>query len=451
MGSPVQKPIVPARPDPFSRALGISSDHDQDLPSVKHLSKVFQSIDLTQPHSPSKPQPRPPLPAKPASLRISTLSLSPPSRTQSDPRPGRISDIIIDPVDSLLDFSEIRAKFQSIENPKVPLTRQKASLSEPNPRMSRRTAAKTETSRRSVPDVPTSRIPPPVPPKRWGRKAPEEESPRAVSWTSPTVPRTGSFVAELSRRLEQAERMAEPVRQIIPASPRPTKKILNDSLIIPPPSTHRSSSLSTLRLPLPRSTTGTSVNSMTSTSSNSSGTSRRAWPYGSAMASWLSGSSSSDDLQLSIPSGHVTSSSSRRSLFPNMALTASPPSYPSDPSDLPPVSPDLLDSPELTTRPTKRARVVQEILETERSYATDMRLIKEVYYDKASEPHSPLNPLDIKQIFSNLLDILALESDFLPLLECVCTEEVDFDLHSRNKTNKTIGKLFRDMCCCIYK
>ncbi|KAL0090872.1 hypothetical protein F4703DRAFT_1790823 [Phycomyces blakesleeanus] len=472
MGSPVHKPCIPKRPDPFSKALGISSNHDHNQdPNVQHPSQVSQlSIDRNQPHLAlstsiqQHPQCRPVVPVKPASLRLSAISPSRTNTTPSDPSPRTIYDISsIDQaheiVGDLLDFSSIRVKFQSIEQPvKVPLTRQKASLSEPNPRMSRRTVAKTETSRRSVPDIhpPNAKLPPPVPAKRWGtRKTPDEESPRAISWTSSvspvTVPRTGSFVAELSRRLEQAERMAEPVRQIKPASPHPTKlKFPNEShLAIPPPSTntHRSTSLSTLRLPLPRSATGTSVNSMTSTSSNSSGTSRRAWPYGSAMASWLSGSSSSDDLQLSIPSGHVTNSSSRRSLFPNMILTASPPSYPSDPSDLPPVSPDLLDGPELTALPTKRARVVQEILETERTYATDMRLVKEIYYDKAFESHSPLNPLDVRHIFSNLLDILALESDFLPLLENACKNELDSDLQpTRIKTNEnSIGKLFREM------
>ncbi|KAI7869660.1 hypothetical protein BDF14DRAFT_1994343 [Spinellus fusiger] len=360
--------------------------------------------------------------------------------------------------------------------------------------MSRLNLSTQENYQRSKTDIGSVLLhpPPPVPNKQWlgGSQSIEPSKDIASIITATTVPRTGSFVAELSQRLEQAERMEEPVHSIKPTPP-PTRshhsstRHSNHHLLVPfSPSAyvcasasactcayayaytyactcasastsasasttsfydyssssgssnhlptpiglkksvsspkHRSASFSTLRFPLPRSTTGTNVNSMNSTCSTSSLatiTSRKGWSYGPNISSWLSGSTSDDLESFNFPT-------KQRLLFPHLSLNACPTVLVSKASELsPPTTTTLQPSTEEkdTLLPSKekiikRRHVVHELIETENSYYNDMQLVKEVFYDKACASHSPLSAMDVKQLFSNLLAILAFESKFVPLL-----------------------------------
>ncbi|KAI9252793.1 hypothetical protein EDC94DRAFT_525629 [Helicostylum pulchrum] len=57
---------------------------------------------------------------------------------------------------------------------------------------------------------------------------------------------------------------------------------------------------------------------------------------------------------------------------------------------------------------SKRARIIQELISTEKNYQTDMELIKEIYYDEA---HQVFSKIEIKHIFINLLDIISFEKE----------------------------------------
>lgn len=63
---------------------------------------------------------------------------------------------------------------------------------------------------------------------------------------------------------------------------------------------------------------------------------------------------------------------------------------------------------------TKRFKVIQELLETERTYKKDMLLLKEIYYDQATTCFTKSN---VRHLFSNLLDIIEFENTFVTLLE----------------------------------
>lgn len=247
-----------------------------------------------------------------------------------------------------------------------------------------------------------------------------------------TVPRTGSFVIELNKRLEISEKKDEPVSQIIPPNNHITTKISstasamrksapvlhisNDNLdsssmfVLPPlpnnnnkfhqnaaiaknrksvPTSTSSPSLNVPPPPMKRSTTGTSVHSIASSSNSSISTNqssvsnnkRNNWHF----SQWFS--------HPPLPSSMVTTSSS--------------------------TLPIVLIEPHQQQQTkkyslVKRERVIQELLQTEKSYKADMELIKEIYYDFAYEAFSKL---EIKQIFINLLDIIAFEKDFISLLE----------------------------------
>jgi hypothetical protein len=63
---------------------------------------------------------------------------------------------------------------------------------------------------------------------------------------------------------------------------------------------------------------------------------------------------------------------------------------------------------------TKRHKVIQELLETEKAFQKDMILLKEIYYDQAT---SCLTKSNVRHLFSNLLDIVEFEKTFVSLLE----------------------------------
>ncbi|KAL9556240.1 hypothetical protein MBANPS3_001965 [Mucor bainieri] len=233
----------------------------------------------------------------------------------------------------------------------------------------------------------------------------EESLSTAVSSLSipSVVPRTGSFVNDLSKRLAQSVKKGEPVSHITTASNTAT----NSNTVSASTSIRRSAPLDELMFPmtasmqyirksvpastsspslLKRSTTGTSVHSMVSNNS-------------STMMDWK---------------WYASSTSS---------------------SCPPPPTPPLPDQPPLTrSSALKRARVVQELISTEKSYQTDMELIQEIYLDE-----TVFSKIEIKQIFINLLDIIAFEKEFVQLLESCQQDEY------QRETEMTIGIAFSMM------
>lgn len=88
---------------------------------------------------------------------------------------------------------------------------------------------------------------------------------------------------------------------------------------------------------------------------------------------------------------------------------------------------DTLDliSPEITgsslNTNTKRAKVIEELLETEKAYQKDMTLLKSIYYDGAL--NAGLSKPDVRHLFSNLNDIVEFEKTFVILLEHSCEQD----------------------------
>jgi hypothetical protein len=73
---------------------------------------------------------------------------------------------------------------------------------------------------------------------------------------------------------------------------------------------------------------------------------------------------------------------------------------------------------------------VQELVDTEKTYQSDMNVLNEVYYEGACQADEFKKP-DIRQLFSNLEDIIELESTFVVLLESSYKQD-------------TIGTTFRE-------
>lgn len=85
-------------------------------------------------------------------------------------------------------------------------------------------------------------------------------------------------------------------------------------------------------------------------------------------------------------------------------------------------------SPQVTGA-TKREKVIAELLETERAYQKDMVLLKEIYYDQATQC---LTKSNVRHLFSNLLDIVEFEKTFVALLDRSCEQD-------------SVGTAFREM------
>jgi hypothetical protein len=349
--------------------------------------------------------------------------------------------------------------------------------------------------------------------------------PTALSIRS--VPRTGSFVNELSQRLAQCEKKGEPVSQIIPAAssicmrssqtaataepstPRTIEEVEEEekSRIDPPsspiltqstpqslqasqplgnkllelpeamsmhnispssssnnnysingyyhhhnshnqyqhhnhstndrrsaPSVPNSTSSPSLTIPsvIKRSTTGTSIASLstqssmsTTTISNRSTVSKRTWHY-SHFSQWFA------PPPLSLPNNNSPSSTSMIVLGHNSGNDNN--------------SSNVTLASSTRTCTNKRARVIQELLFTEKSYQADMELVYEIYYGPSFETFSKS---EIKQIFINLLDIIAFEKEFVAGLETACNHDLIISEESNGKendtTSSTIGTLFNKM------
>ncbi|KAI9488480.1 hypothetical protein BDB00DRAFT_847837 [Zychaea mexicana] len=450
--------------------------------SVNRLSRVFEHE-----QQPVHRSYRPALPTKPPSLRISSThvrhnndsqlpspsSESPAStatiatsvtsfQSQEDNNKNNTNNSDID--QTPLAFADIRARFQQKEQhpPPVYPAHTKRPQSVYNTTNNSKNDNNNASSMRRSHTNTTS--PPPVPSKRVSHIR-KPVAPRPLSSTTEEsssngnngAAKTGSFVAELNKRLEQAEiidqdyqqqqQQQQPPQQQQPlpqqqqhqpvavsASARPP------SILRRPSSSPRSSALrktrnnssdsnSTSNLHIPViARTGTG-NSTTSTSSASSSflesPSKRAWQYGNALSSWFNGQQQQQQQQ--------------PSLKDSITVVSKEPSEYSLP-----VSPQLSGNNNIKQgggdRKMKRSKVIQELIMTEKAYQNDMLLVKEVYYDRASSPSygCPLDKSDLKILFSNLLDIIGLEGEFVDLLGSAAGDGGDDE-------NDRIGMAFRQM------
>ncbi|KAI8145439.1 hypothetical protein BJV82DRAFT_603659 [Fennellomyces sp. T-0311] len=373
--------------------------------SVNRLSRVFEHDQQPASHRSYRPA----LPTKPPSLRISSSYANPASDSQL-PNPSSESPASAAPVatsvtsfhsqednnndidQTPLAFADIRARFQQQEK-----------LQQPAPIPKR--YSHTANNRRTT-------SPPPVPSKRVVRKAPRPPS-------TEEMPRTGTFAAELSKRLEQTEIVEqEPVVATRPPSVprRPSSSPRSSVLRKTRNNSSDSTSTSNLHIPVV-ARTGTG-NSTTSTSSASSSLlespSKRAWHYGTALTSWFNGQPPQAQPSLKDSITIVSKEPSEYSL---------------------PVSPQLSGNNKQNDRKIKRSKVIQELVVTEKVYQSDMLLVKQVYYDRAC--YGPLDKSDVKILFSNLLDILQLEDEFVDLLESYAGDGED--------GSDRIGMAFRQM------
>ncbi|KAF7723454.1 hypothetical protein EC973_002007 [Apophysomyces ossiformis] len=405
-------------PDAFAKTLNRqrSAHHaaSQRDGSVNRLSRVFEQSSRG-----------PVLPAKPPSLRLSASyqhQVDVPSQTSLPAEDSPAAGID----QTSLAFNDIRAKFQKGGNSQKPMPKH-------NPISVARVSA-----------TPTS--PPPIPQKtgRALRNVAQKEppvvpaKPGTVRTSSCATTRTNSFVAELSQRLEQTETNTYSRRTSIRNSdPRLVRQPSNSSLKNVP-SNNTSSSL---HIPfIARTLTGTSTTSTSSTSSTATSPSKRAWQYGSALTSWLTGSSA-DDHQHNRLKGSITVVSKEPMTEQSPALSSSETSI----SGSLPVSPQLSGKDQ--QKVIKRSKVMQELLETEKVYQRNMILLKEVYYDQACAAESPLQKADVKTLFANLLDIVDLEETFVTLLEDACPVINDNKLavSPDDHDDSTVGMVFREM------
>lgn len=112
-----------------------------------------------------------------------------------------------------------------------------------------------------------------------------------------------------------------------------------------------------------------------------------------------------------------------------------------------PISPQPSGKPhEKASRKVKRAKVIKELIDTERSYQNDMVVVKEVYYDHACTSTSPLDKSDVKTLFSNLLDITQFEDEFVSrLTQATCVDHSDDNDDDEVSDGTTVGLAFREM------
>lgn len=165
-----------------------------------------------------------------------------------------------------------------------------------------------------------------------------------------------------------------------------------------------------------RTTTGnSSIKSSTSTSSqNSSSTnSKRGWH----ISSWFT---NQQQQQQQLDHENLKNSITR----------------PSSGDDIATLSPQVTGG-----ATTKRYKVIQELLETERTYKKDMVLLKEIYYDQAISCFTKSN---VRHLFSNLLDIIAFEKTFVAVLENSC--EQDCVGTAFRESMRSIDSIYSEYC-----
>ncbi|KAI8382977.1 hypothetical protein BD560DRAFT_385679 [Blakeslea trispora] len=91
-------------------------------------------------------------------------------------------------------------------------------------------------------------------------------------------------------------------------------------------------------------------------------------------------------------------------------------------------------SPQITgsSHSSKRTKVMNELLETEKTFQKDMTLLKEIYFDGAH--HAGFSKSDIRYLFSNLTEIVEFEKTFVAMMEHTCEQD-------------SVGVCFREMDC----
>lgn len=90
---------------------------------------------------------------------------------------------------------------------------------------------------------------------------------------------------------------------------------------------------------------------------------------------------------------------------------------------------------------TKRYKVIQELLETEKTYQKDMLLLKEIYYDQAT---TFLTKPNVRHLFSNLTEIVDFERTFVTLLDHSC--EKDSVGTAFRESMKLIDSIYSEYC-----
>ncbi|KAF9540190.1 hypothetical protein EC957_004589 [Mortierella hygrophila] len=118
-----------------------------------------------------------------------------------------------------------------------------------------------------------------------------------------------------------------------------------------------------------------------------------------------------------------------------------PPKLPSRANSAILAAQDTPEEKERKHRLDKRRRVVQELLETEISFSKDMQLLQEVYVTDMSE--SPLfTQADVKIVFTNLAEVVALTLDFIAFLTPACGGGVEEEY---DDSTTFVGEAFLQM------
>ncbi|GAN04312.1 hypothetical protein MAM1_0060c03772 [Mucor ambiguus] len=111
-----------------------------------------------------------------------------------------------------------------------------------------------------------------------------------------------------------------------------------------------------------------------------------------------------------------------------------------DMDTLDPLSPEITGSSSIAT--SKRTKVIDELLETEKAYQKDMSLLKSIYYDGAM--NAGLSKAEVRHLFSNLTEIVEFEKTFVTLLEHSC--EQDSVGTSFRETMRAIDSIYSEYC-----
>ncbi|KAI8643910.1 hypothetical protein BD408DRAFT_414084 [Parasitella parasitica] len=415
----------PQPPDAFSRTLDskprhsyisqVKQQHAQDSTStensstVNRLSRVFEANQLLD------KQPKPIPPSKPPSLSKSSNAIEPSPRQPPPPptphapappsKPQPTQEAEID--ETSLVFKDIRARFQ--QDTALPIGNHQ----------------------------PKYRIPVPLMPSKTGPPAPEKVIIAAKTGPPalPLKPKTNSIVT--SRYPEQLHQQLPPFRgsQYQQQQPQPNLSIDTTSFStdgyksLSLLSAAASPASSMLHIPavISRTTTGnSSIISSTSTSSqNSTSTSsKRGWH----ISSWFTNQQQQQQQQQQ----HEQLKSSIRRSDSNVIA--------SDMETMDLLSPEFTGSSANTA--TKREKVIDELLETEKAYQKDMSLLKYIYYDGAL--NAGFSKMDMRHLFSNLTEIVEFEKTFVTVLEHSC--EQDSVGASFRETMRAIDSIYSEYC-----
>ncbi|KAI7905911.1 uncharacterized protein BX663DRAFT_245286 [Cokeromyces recurvatus] len=327
--------------------------------TVNRLSRVFEATHLD----------KPPLPSKPPILN----SLSTEQKPQSIQRPQLlIHTAEID--ETQLTFKDLRAKFQQ-ENSIPTKSPQQINYRPPIP-------------------LKPSKTGPPLLPEKIILAA--KTGPPAL----PIKPRTNN-----QKYTEPSHHPLPPLRQYQSSTQQLEP---NDAL-------HRASNLastsaSILSIPtmLSRTETGnSSILSTTSTSSQASSftNSKRGWH----ISNWFTNQQHQQQRQ---QNEHLKNSI-RRPDSDNSNDEENEPAKTVSPQYTADIKPNIIE---------KRRKVVEELIETEKSYQKDMTLLKDIYYDGACKA-GVFSKSDMRHLFSNLINIVEFEKTFVTLLETSCEQD----------------------------